>query len=53
MKSLNRTVCKALVSLFSLVLACSIHAEENQTKIRALTNEKDGAEMILITGKNS
>lgn len=51
MKSLNRTVCKALVSLFFLVLACSIHAEKNQTKLRALTNEKDGAEMILITGK--
>ncbi len=50
MQSLGRTGCTALVSLFFLAFACSIHAEEKQKKLPTVKNAKDGAEMILIAG---
>ena len=50
MQSLSRTPRTTLASLFLLAFACSIHAEENQNEPPAVTNAKDGAEMILIAG---
>ena len=50
MQSLGRTVGTTSMSLFFVVFACSIHAEEKQQTLPTVTNAKDGAEMILIAG---
>ena len=50
MQSFGRTVCATLVPLLLLAFACSIHADEKQTKRSVVKNSTDGAEMIWMAG---